>query len=135
MQYDLARFHPNFQGGGQWPPTSLPLPPTKREDLRLDGYLEHAFVAWVCSKQPSICKSSREDGKRRRETPDHPQATANDRRHLALCHDEFRGLCSDLCRSGGISNNNNKTLMFICYEQSPDNARSVRSLNVPVAHA
>ncbi|GFW35221.1 hypothetical protein TNCV_1695361 [Trichonephila clavipes] len=27
---------------------------------------------------------------------------ANDRRHLALCHDEFRGLC----RSGVISNNN-----------------------------
>ncbi|GFS57886.1 uncharacterized protein TNCV_2909661 [Trichonephila clavipes] len=30
---------------------------------------------------------------------------ANDRRHLALCHDEFRGPRSSLCRSGGISNN------------------------------
>ncbi|GFW95946.1 uncharacterized protein TNCV_4173731 [Trichonephila clavipes] len=35
------------------------------------------------------------------------KATANDRRHLALCHDEFRGPRSVLCRSGGISNNNN----------------------------
>ncbi|GFV64246.1 hypothetical protein TNCV_3000111 [Trichonephila clavipes] len=35
------------------------------------------------------------------------KATANDRRHLALCHDEFRGPRSDLCRSGGIGNNNN----------------------------
>ncbi|GFU40111.1 uncharacterized protein TNCV_3767761 [Trichonephila clavipes] len=36
-----------------------------------------------------------------------PKATANDRCHLALCHDEFRGPLSDLCRSSGISNNNN----------------------------
>ncbi|GFW18625.1 uncharacterized protein TNCV_1222861 [Trichonephila clavipes] len=36
------------------------------------------------------------------------KATVNDRRHLALCHDEFRGPRSDLCRSGGIGNNNNK---------------------------
>ncbi|GFV62002.1 uncharacterized protein TNCV_4108051 [Trichonephila clavipes] len=36
------------------------------------------------------------------------KATANDRRHLALCHDESRGSLSGLCRSGGISNNNNK---------------------------
>ncbi|GFX98299.1 hypothetical protein TNCV_4909421 [Trichonephila clavipes] len=35
------------------------------------------------------------------------KATANDRRHLALCHDEFRGFRSGLCRSSGISNNNN----------------------------
>ncbi|GFT99613.1 hypothetical protein TNCV_114901 [Trichonephila clavipes] len=27
-------------GGGQGSPTSLPLPPTSREDLRLDDYLE-----------------------------------------------------------------------------------------------
>ncbi|GFW01034.1 uncharacterized protein LOC103524116 [Trichonephila clavipes] len=34
--------------GGQGPPTSLPLPPTTREDLRLDGYLEysHASKTW-----------------------------------------------------------------------------------------
>ncbi|GFT73394.1 hypothetical protein TNCV_1081531 [Trichonephila clavipes] len=32
------------------------------------------------------------------------KATGNDRRHLALCHDEFRGPRSGLCRSGGISN-------------------------------
>ncbi|GFW93379.1 uncharacterized protein TNCV_2604971 [Trichonephila clavipes] len=36
------------------------------------------------------------------------KATANDRRHLALCHDEIRGPRSGLCRSSGISNNNNK---------------------------
>ncbi|GFT47072.1 uncharacterized protein TNCV_3747301 [Trichonephila clavipes] len=35
------------------------------------------------------------------------EATANDRRHLALCHDEFCGPRSGLCRSGGIGNNNN----------------------------
>ncbi|GFV56527.1 hypothetical protein TNCV_2276651 [Trichonephila clavipes] len=34
------------------------------------------------------------------------KAMANDRRHLAFCHDEFRGPRSDLCRSGGIGNNN-----------------------------
>ncbi|GFW64624.1 uncharacterized protein TNCV_700301 [Trichonephila clavipes] len=35
------------------------------------------------------------------------KATANDRRHVALCHDEFRGALSGLCRSGGIRNDNN----------------------------
>ncbi|GFW84749.1 uncharacterized protein TNCV_1814791 [Trichonephila clavipes] len=33
------------------------------------------------------------------------RATDNDRRHLALCYDEFRGPQSGLCRSGVISNN------------------------------
>ncbi|GFU97418.1 uncharacterized protein TNCV_1912731 [Trichonephila clavipes] len=37
------------------------------------------------------------------------KATANDMRHLTFCHEEFRGPRSGLCRSGGISNNNNKT--------------------------
>ncbi|GFX62643.1 hypothetical protein TNCV_4868031 [Trichonephila clavipes] len=37
------------------------------------------------------------------------KAMANDRRHLALCH-EFRGPRSGLCRSGGISNSNNSCL-------------------------
>ncbi|GFW50863.1 uncharacterized protein TNCV_3591451 [Trichonephila clavipes] len=68
------------------------------------------------------------EGEERWESSDHPQsvlplnwggiepnrtvtcmvlkATANDRRHLVLCHDEFRGPRSGLCRSGGISNNN-----------------------------
>ncbi|GFV61114.1 transposable element Tcb2 transposase, partial [Trichonephila clavipes] len=36
------------------------------------------------------------------------KATADDRRHLALFHDEFRGPRSGLFRSGGICNNNNK---------------------------
>ncbi|GFX66839.1 uncharacterized protein TNCV_3049371 [Trichonephila clavipes] len=35
------------------------------------------------------------------------KATVNDRCHLALCHDEFRGPRSGLCRSGGICNDNN----------------------------
>ncbi|GFX72187.1 uncharacterized protein TNCV_1954631 [Trichonephila clavipes] len=69
------------------------------------------------------------EGEERWEASDHPQsvlslnwggiepnrtvtcmvlkATANDKRHLALCHDEFRGPRSGLCRPGGISNNNN----------------------------
>ncbi|GFX51784.1 hypothetical protein TNCV_5014861 [Trichonephila clavipes] len=42
-QNSLAQFHPNLEeehpGGSQEPPTSLPLLPTTREDLRLDGYL------------------------------------------------------------------------------------------------
>ncbi|GFV26101.1 hypothetical protein TNCV_4887321 [Trichonephila clavipes] len=44
------------------------------------------------------------------------KSRANDMRHLALCHDEFRGPRSDLCRSGGIGNNNNtfRNLMFKC---------------------
>ncbi|GFU88748.1 uncharacterized protein TNCV_4444251 [Trichonephila clavipes] len=66
------------------------------------------------------------EGEERWESPDHPQgvlpqnwgetelnrsvtcmvlkAAVNDMRHLALCHDEFRG--PGLCRSGGICNNN-----------------------------
>ncbi|GFU86146.1 hypothetical protein TNCV_368041 [Trichonephila clavipes] len=35
------------------------------------------------------------------------KAMANDRRHLVLCHDEFRGPRPGLYRSGGMSNNNN----------------------------
>ncbi|GFU95117.1 uncharacterized protein TNCV_4139011 [Trichonephila clavipes] len=35
------------------------------------------------------------------------KSTANDRRHLALCHDEFRESPSGLYRSGGTDNNNN----------------------------
>ncbi|GFT98299.1 hypothetical protein TNCV_2903961 [Trichonephila clavipes] len=40
--------------GGQGPPTSLHLPPTTREDLRLDGYLEypHAAKALYIDKHP-----------------------------------------------------------------------------------
>ncbi|GFV13466.1 uncharacterized protein TNCV_129641 [Trichonephila clavipes] len=68
------------------------------------------------------------EGEERWEASDHPQgvrplnwggtepnrtvtclvlkATANDRRHLALSHEEFRGPRFRLCRSGGIGNNN-----------------------------
>ncbi|GFW47361.1 uncharacterized protein TNCV_335311 [Trichonephila clavipes] len=42
-----------------------------------------------------------------------PKTTANERRHLALCHDEFRGPQSGLCRSGGIGNNNK--IHFVLY--------------------
>ncbi|GFY27280.1 hypothetical protein TNCV_2069001 [Trichonephila clavipes] len=45
----FAWFHPNLErenpGGDQGPPTSLPLPPTSREDLRFDGYLEYPHAA------------------------------------------------------------------------------------------
>ncbi|GFS83363.1 uncharacterized protein TNCV_600911 [Trichonephila clavipes] len=80
------------------------------------------------TQPPSIRKSSRVEGVERCEAPDHPRcppsklgwnepnrtvtcmvlkATANDRGHLVLCQDEFRGPRSGLCRSGGISHNNN----------------------------
>ncbi|GFT81646.1 putative DD41D transposase [Trichonephila clavipes] len=48
---DLARFDSNFveeyARGDQGTPTSLPLPPTSREDLQLDGYLKRRFVEWA----------------------------------------------------------------------------------------
>ncbi|GFX53572.1 uncharacterized protein TNCV_2326871 [Trichonephila clavipes] len=72
------------------------------------------------------------EGKEKQEALDHPQgvlplnwgetelnhsvtcmvlkATANDRIHLALSHEEFRGPLSGFCRSGGISNNNTTTV-------------------------
>ncbi|GFY01758.1 uncharacterized protein TNCV_1467501 [Trichonephila clavipes] len=47
--YDLTQFHPNFDGehpgGGSLSPTSHPLPPTSREDLKLDGCLEYPYAA------------------------------------------------------------------------------------------
>ncbi|GFS63159.1 hypothetical protein TNCV_1496091 [Trichonephila clavipes] len=55
---DLARFHPNFGeellAGDQGSPTSLPLPPTSREDLWLDGYLEYPNVAKALHLQVSM---------------------------------------------------------------------------------
>ncbi|GFS89632.1 uncharacterized protein TNCV_3786971 [Trichonephila clavipes] len=51
----LVRFHPNFEGehgrGSQEPLTSLPLPPTSREDLRLDGYLEYFHATKIVRVQ------------------------------------------------------------------------------------
>ncbi|GFX42028.1 uncharacterized protein TNCV_353351 [Trichonephila clavipes] len=41
------------------------------------------------------------------------KATANDGRHLALFHEEFRGPLSGLCRSDGISNNNNSSFLRV----------------------
>ncbi|GFV02460.1 uncharacterized protein TNCV_1023881 [Trichonephila clavipes] len=58
---------PNFEGehsrGGQGYPTSLPLPPTSREDLRLDGYLEypHAAKALYIYKHPCLLWDSNRD--------------------------------------------------------------------------
>ncbi|GFW11241.1 hypothetical protein TNCV_3807611 [Trichonephila clavipes] len=83
-------------------------------------------------KQPSSRKSSREVGGRVREVggPDPPgvlpqncggnepnrtdtcsvlKSTAYDMRHLAFCHDEFRGPRSGLYRSGDISNYNDNS--------------------------
>ncbi|GFU53232.1 uncharacterized protein TNCV_2952731 [Trichonephila clavipes] len=42
------------------------------------------------------------------------KATANDRRHIVHCHDEFRGPQSGLCRSGGISNNSSNKYIMLC---------------------
>ncbi|GFW93679.1 uncharacterized protein TNCV_4542061 [Trichonephila clavipes] len=83
------------------------------------------------------------EGEERWETSDHPQsvlplnwggtepnhaiscmglkATGNDKRHLALCHDEFRGPRFGLCRSSDISNNNISVLNTVaqrCREKS-----------------
>ncbi|GFV46026.1 hypothetical protein TNCV_2200361 [Trichonephila clavipes] len=58
-QYNLARIHPNFEGehpeGGQGSPTSLPVPPTLREYLWLDGYLPmpHSDIAERLSRNVS----------------------------------------------------------------------------------
>ncbi|GFU29696.1 uncharacterized protein TNCV_4745321 [Trichonephila clavipes] len=60
----FTRFHPNLEGenpgGGQGAPTSLPLPSTTREDLRLDGYLEypHAAKAQYISEYPCLLWNS-----------------------------------------------------------------------------
>ncbi|GFT43476.1 uncharacterized protein TNCV_815211 [Trichonephila clavipes] len=82
----LARLHPNLEGkhpGGPGPPTSLPLPPSSQEDLRLDGYLEcpysvnalyvykHLCILWD-SKPGSTTQQSASltiipDGRRARE--------------------------------------------------------------------
>ncbi|GFW20667.1 uncharacterized protein TNCV_1048901 [Trichonephila clavipes] len=90
-----------------------------------------AFAAWGYSKKPSSHKSFRVVGGRERNgrslttagvlsqnwggnEPNRTvtcmmlKAAANDRRHLALCHDEFRGPLSGLCLSAGISNNKPK---------------------------
>ncbi|GFY00307.1 hypothetical protein TNCV_4711091 [Trichonephila clavipes] len=45
MTVRFCSVSPQFRGrtprGGQGPPNSLPVPPTSREDLRLDGYLKY----------------------------------------------------------------------------------------------
>ncbi|GFW02320.1 hypothetical protein TNCV_1732351 [Trichonephila clavipes] len=53
--------------------------------------------------------------------------TANDRRHLALCHDEFRRPRSGLCRSGGIGNNNsnNKLAIKTYLAKGPDSPQAM----------
>ncbi|GFT72404.1 hypothetical protein TNCV_3609441 [Trichonephila clavipes] len=56
-------------GGGQRPPTSLPLPPTSRQDFRLDDYLEYPHAA----KAPSKEKDYRQ----------HRHWTVNDWKHVA----------------------------------------------------
>ncbi|GFV26677.1 uncharacterized protein TNCV_4059971 [Trichonephila clavipes] len=55
---------PQFRGrtlwGGQRPPASLLLPPTSRDDLRLDGYLEYppAMKALYIYKHPCLLRDS-----------------------------------------------------------------------------
>ncbi|GFV98620.1 uncharacterized protein TNCV_1453061 [Trichonephila clavipes] len=46
--------------GWSGPPTSLPLPPTTREDMRLDGYLEypHAVKVRYIYKHPCLLRDS-----------------------------------------------------------------------------
>ncbi|GFX57814.1 uncharacterized protein TNCV_943741 [Trichonephila clavipes] len=67
MTVRFAQFHPNLggehPGGGQRPPTSLPLPPTSRKDLRLDDYLKypHAAKALYIYKHPCLPRDSNPD--------------------------------------------------------------------------
>ncbi|GFX61231.1 hypothetical protein TNCV_3407061 [Trichonephila clavipes] len=65
------------------------------------------------------------------------KATANDRRHVALCHDEFRGPRSGLCRSCVISNNNNRSIVIVfvaaLYSYKNDTTRS-HNVNKAVGH-
>ncbi|GFW19528.1 hypothetical protein TNCV_1604201 [Trichonephila clavipes] len=59
------------------------------------------------------------------------KATANDRRHLVLCHDEFRGPRYGLCRSGGISNNNiTATTDFTAQTHIPGDRSATRKLYI-----
>ncbi|GFX60042.1 hypothetical protein TNCV_4557231 [Trichonephila clavipes] len=52
---DHARDAGEHSGGGQGLPTSIPLLPTSREDLRLDGYLEYyKYRADTIHSQKSI---------------------------------------------------------------------------------
>ncbi|GFW87355.1 uncharacterized protein TNCV_1267281 [Trichonephila clavipes] len=70
--------------------------------MRLIGVEERWETLDPSGVLPQICGGNE---------PNHPvtcmvlKATANERRHLALCYVEFRGPRSDLCRSSGISNN------------------------------
>ncbi|GFU52762.1 hypothetical protein TNCV_1495771 [Trichonephila clavipes] len=57
------------------------------------------------------------------------KATDNDRRHVALCHDEFRRPRSGLCRSGGIGNNNNNIPSKVAGVEGPQkSAHDTRTL-------
>ncbi|GFY17050.1 transposable element Tcb1 transposase [Trichonephila clavipes] len=69
---DLARFHPSFEGelpgGCKRPFTSFPLPPTSREDSRLDGYFKYSHAVKMQESttdrsgrsHPPQCTTSRE---------------------------------------------------------------------------
>ncbi|GFT69136.1 RNase H domain-containing protein [Trichonephila clavipes] len=54
------------------------------------------------------------------------KATANDRRHLALCLYEFRGPWFGLCRSGGFSNNNCRKGLVI-FSDSESGIEAIRN--------
>ncbi|GFW21743.1 SCAN domain-containing protein 3 [Trichonephila clavipes] len=88
--------------------------------------MEAKYESLLLQSEPSSRKSSREVGGREVGGPDHSQSvlplnwggtvpnrtvtcmvlkdTVNDRRHVAYCHDEFRGPRSGICRSDGIFN-------------------------------
>ncbi|GFU91567.1 transposable element Tc3 transposase [Trichonephila clavipes] len=52
--WDVLGRQGEHSGSGQRPPTSLPLPPTSREDLRLDGYLEYPYATQALHLQTSM---------------------------------------------------------------------------------
>ncbi|GFX91638.1 uncharacterized protein TNCV_3682241 [Trichonephila clavipes] len=79
VKCDFARFHSNFEGespeSGQGRPTSLSFPPTSREDLRLNGYLEYPNAAkgLYIYKHSCLIQDSNPG-------PTGPQGTLNSRR-------------------------------------------------------
>ncbi|GFU06585.1 uncharacterized protein TNCV_1002251 [Trichonephila clavipes] len=55
-----SNFEGEHPGGGQGALTSLPFPPTSREDLQLDGYLEYPYAAQelYIYKHPCLLRDS-----------------------------------------------------------------------------
>ncbi|GFT24271.1 laminin subunit alpha [Trichonephila clavipes] len=62
VRFCFVQFHLNLEGANPGSclglPTSLPLPPTTREEFRLDGYLEYPAKALYIYKHPCLLRDS-----------------------------------------------------------------------------